>query len=129
MVETSDNEKLPGTDTEVGIDLGLASFAVLSDGKVIESQKFLRKAERRLRKANKALSRKEKGSKNRTKARLVLAKAHAHVKDARRDFHHKASTTIIRENTMPLACRARGGIRRRLVRERSRQNTSCKIGT
>jgi len=98
VVETSDNEKLPGTDTEVGIDLGLASFAVLSDGKVIESQKFLRKAERRLRKANKALSRKEKGSKNRTKARLVLAKAHAHVKDARRDFHHKASTTIIREN-------------------------------
>jgi len=107
VVETSDNEKLPGTDTEVGIDLGLASFAVLSDGKVIESQKFLRKAERRLRKANKALSRKEKGSKNRTKARLVLAKAHAHVKDARSDFHHKASTTIIRENTMPLACRAR----------------------
>jgi len=93
-----DAAPLPETDTEVGIDLGLAAFAVLSDGRVIENPRFLRRAERRLRKAQKAFSRKEQGSKNREKARLKLARAHARVADARRDFHHQLSTKLIREN-------------------------------
>jgi len=76
----------------------LAAYAVLSDGRVIENPRFLRRAERRLRKAQKAFSRKEQGSKNREKARLKLARAHARVADARRDFHHQLSTKLIREN-------------------------------
>ncbi|MFE3542522.1 RNA-guided endonuclease InsQ/TnpB family protein [Nocardia sp. NPDC059177] len=91
-------ESLPGIDAEVGIDLGLATFAVCSDGKVITSPKFFRRAERRLRKAQQGLSRKDKGSKNRAKARLRVAKVHAKVADARRDFAHKQSTALIREN-------------------------------
>ncbi len=91
-----DAAPLPETDTEVGIDLGLAAFAVLSDGQVIASPRFLRRAERRLKKAQRALSRKEQGSRNREKARVRLAKAHARVADARRDFHHQLSTRIIR---------------------------------
>jgi putative transposase len=91
-------ESLPPVDSEVGIDLGLSTFAVLSDGKTIASPRFLRQAERKLRKAQQALSRKEKGSANRVKARLKVAKAHAKVADTRRDWAHKHSTMIIREN-------------------------------
>src|SRR5690606_14086922 len=91
-------EPLPETDTEVGIDLGLTHFAVLSDGHKVTAPKYLRQAERRLKKAQRALARKQKGSKNREKARLRLARAHARVTDKRRDFHHQLSTRIIREN-------------------------------
>ena len=97
VVETAD-EPLPVADTEIGIDLGLVHFAVLSDGRKIDNPRFLRRAEKKLRKAQKALSRKAKGSKNREKARLKVARAHARVADARRDWAHKLSTGIIREN-------------------------------
>lgn len=93
-----DQEPLPELKTEVGIDLGLTTFAVLSNGKTIENPRFLRRAERKLRKAQQALSRKEKGSKNRAKARVTVARAHARVADTRRDWAHKNSTAIIREN-------------------------------
>ena len=84
VVETND-EALPPIADEVGIDLGLSSFAVLSDGRVIGAPKFLRRAERKLRKAQQDLSRKQKGSSNRAKARLRVAKVHARVADSRRD--------------------------------------------
>lgn len=93
-----DPDPLPPTGSEVGIDLGLTTFAVLSNGKTITSPKFLRQAERKLRQAQQALSRKQKGSNNRAKARIRVAKAHAKVADARKDWAHKNSTTIIREN-------------------------------
>ncbi|MQY22915.1 RNA-guided endonuclease InsQ/TnpB family protein [Nocardia macrotermitis] len=93
-----DDDPLPPSESEVGIDLGLSTFAVLSDRKTIASPRFLRQAERRLRKAQKALSRKEKGSNNRAKARLKVAKAHAKVADTRKDWAHKHSTAIVREN-------------------------------
>jgi putative transposase len=83
---------------ETGIDLGLTHFAVLSDGKKVESPKFLRRAERKLKRLQQNLSRKQKGSNNREKAVLKVAKAHAHVANSRRDFHHKLSTRIIAEN-------------------------------
>ncbi|MEU2798193.1 RNA-guided endonuclease TnpB family protein [Streptomyces sp. NPDC007117] len=98
VVETGPEELLPETTPEIGIDLGLGHFAVLSDGRKIDSPRFLRRAEKRLKKAQRALSRKEKGSSNRNKARLKLARAHAKVTDARREFHHQLSTKLIREN-------------------------------
>lgn len=91
-------EPLPETTGEVGIDLGLSHFAVLSDGRKIDNPRFIRRAERRLRKAQKALSRKQKGSVNRAKARARVAKLHAKLADARRDWAHKFSTQIIHEN-------------------------------
>ncbi|WP_289008973.1 RNA-guided endonuclease TnpB family protein [uncultured Thermomonospora sp.] len=93
-----DAEPLPEATGEVGIDLGLTHFAVLSDGRKIANPRFLRRAERRLKKAQQALSRKAKGSNNRKKAIVKVARAHARVADARRDFAHKLSTTLIREN-------------------------------
>ncbi|MDF5754202.1 transposase [Spongiactinospora sp. TRM90649] len=97
VVETA-SEPLPETATEVGIDLGLTHFAVLSDGRKIDNPRFLRRAERRLKKAQQTLSRKVKGSANRRKAVVKVARAHATVTDARRDFAHKLSTRIIRDN-------------------------------
>ncbi|WP_405087714.1 RNA-guided endonuclease InsQ/TnpB family protein [Microbispora sp. NBC_01389] len=97
VVETGD-EPRPEASSEVGIDLGLTHFAVTSDGRKVDNPRFLRKAERRLRKAQKALSRKEKGSVNRQKARVMVAKAHAKVAGTRRDWTHKLSTQIIRDN-------------------------------
>jgi len=94
----ADFGRFPARDAEVGIDLGLTSFAVLSDGTVIQSPKFLRPAERKLRRLQKSLSRKDKASSNREKARVKVAHAHAKVADRRRDFHHKTSSAIIRDN-------------------------------
>ena len=92
----------PGTLPEgapaVGIDLGLRHFAVLSDGRKIAAPQFLRRAERNLKRRQRDLSRKHKGSGNRDKARVKVARAHARVADARRDFHHQLSTRLIREN-------------------------------
>ncbi|MFE1317260.1 RNA-guided endonuclease InsQ/TnpB family protein [Kitasatospora phosalacinea] len=91
-------EPLPEADREVGIDLGLSSFAVLSDGSVIDNPRFLRKAEKRLKAAQRELARKAKGSRNRAKARSKVARAHAKVADTRRDWLHKLTTGIVREN-------------------------------
>ncbi|MFE5406799.1 RNA-guided endonuclease InsQ/TnpB family protein [Streptomyces sp. NPDC056580] len=98
VVETGPEEILPEATPEVGVDLGLGHFAVLSDGRKIDSPRFLRRAEKRLKKAQRDLSRKEKGSQNRDRARIRVARAHARVADARREFHHRLSTKLIREN-------------------------------
>ncbi|MFJ7154750.1 RNA-guided endonuclease InsQ/TnpB family protein [Streptomyces sp. NPDC101118] len=93
-----DPQELPPVDAEVGIDLGLTHYAVLSDGHVIDNPRFLRRAERRLRKAQQTLSRKAKGSKNRAKARIKVARAHARVADARRDWCHQTASRLLRDN-------------------------------
>jgi putative transposase len=97
VVETEPGS-LPATGPVLGIDLGLTHFAVLSDGRKIASPQFLRRAEKVLRRRQQDLSRKQQGSKNRTKARLKVAYAHARVADARREFHHQLSTALIRDN-------------------------------
>jgi putative transposase len=89
---------LPETGPVIGIDLGLTHFAVLSDGRKIAAPRFLRRAEKLLKRRQRELSRKAKGSKNQEKARLKVARVHARVADARRDFHHQVSTTLIRDN-------------------------------
>ncbi|MFB7607017.1 RNA-guided endonuclease InsQ/TnpB family protein [Streptomyces gardneri] len=97
VVET-DPALLPEVEPVVGIDLGLGHFAVLSDGTKIDAPRFLRRAEKKLKKAQRDLSRKAKGSNNRDKARVKVARAHVRVADARREFHHQLSTKVIREN-------------------------------
>ena len=98
VVDTGDTAPLAPVETEVGIDLGLTSFAVCSNGRVIDNPRYLRKAEARLKRTRRALARKQRGSANRGKARAKVAKAHARVADARKDFLHKLSTDLIREN-------------------------------
>ncbi len=97
VVETRD-QPLPPAEPVTGIDLGLAHFAILSDGTKIASPRFLRRADRKLRRAQRNLSRKQDGSRNRDKARIKVARAHARAADARREFHHQLSTALIRDN-------------------------------
>ena len=98
FVVGTDLRTLPETEPVVGIDLGLTHFAGLSDGRKINSPRFLRRAENKLRRTQRELSRKHQGSRNGDKARIRAARAHARVADARRDFHHQLSTALIREN-------------------------------
>lgn len=100
VVEIEEGHGVPAAaeDFETGIDLGLASFAVMRGGKVIDNPKFLRRAERRLKKAQRELSRKQKGSNSQAKARVKVARVHARVADQRRDFIEQLSTRIVRKN-------------------------------
>jgi putative transposase len=97
VVQVTD-EALPPVESEVGIDLGLTHFAVLSDGTKVAAPKFLRRAARKLKRLQQALSRKQRGSQNRKKAVVKVARAHARVADTRRDWQHKLSTNVVREN-------------------------------
>ncbi|GGP04950.1 transposase [Nonomuraea glycinis] len=99
VVDVPDDGKiLPRCDAETGVDLGLTHYAVTSNGEKIANPKWLRRRERTLKKLQRALARKKKGSANRTKARIKVARQHAKVSDARRDFLHQTSTKIVREN-------------------------------
>ncbi|WP_335870887.1 RNA-guided endonuclease TnpB family protein, partial [Bacillus sp. 2205SS5-2] len=93
------NEQLyPKLDTMVGIDVGLKDFTLLSIGTKYENPKWLRKAEKRLAFLQRSLSRKKKGSSNRTKVRLQVAKLHEKITNQRNDFLHKVSNEITNEN-------------------------------
>ena len=88
----------PESDKQVGIDIGLTDVVVLSTGQKFGNPQFFRQDEKRLAKAQRKLSKKQKGSKNREKARIKVARIHAKIKDRRLDFLHKLSTRIIDEN-------------------------------
>jgi putative transposase len=83
---------------KVGIDLGLTHFAILSTGEKVASPNTFRKNEARLARLQRRLAKKQKGSTNRRKARLKIARLHARIADSRRDFLHKLSTRLINEN-------------------------------
>jgi len=82
-------------DRVVGLDLGIKAFYHDSDGITIDAPKYYRQAERRLAKAQRKLLRKQKGSRNRHKARLKVAKLHAKTKLQRHDFLHKLTRSLV----------------------------------
>jgi putative transposase len=83
---------------EIGIDLGLTHFAILSSGEKIAAPKVFRQNEAKLARLSRRLAKKQKGSANRRKARLKVARMHARITDCRRDFLHKLSSRLIHEN-------------------------------
>ena len=82
----------------LGIDVGLTDLAVTSDGSKFANPKHVLKAQKNLAKKQQHLSRKAKGSNTRNKARLLVAKAHERVANARQDYLHKLSTRLVNEN-------------------------------
>ena len=84
-------------NNEIGIDLGIKEFAITSDGEMIENPRYLRKSEKKLRKLQKDLSRCKKGSKNREKCRVKVAKQYEKITNQRKDFLHKTSTNYRRK--------------------------------
>ena len=79
----------------IGIDMGLKSFLVKSDGTEVPIPQYYRKAQKRLKKIQKAVSRTKKGSNNRKKAVLKLGKAHKKVADTRKYFHFKTAKELL----------------------------------
>lgn len=81
----------------VGIDLGIKDFAITSDGQKFQNHKHLAKSEKKIKRLQRQLSRKPKGSANREKARIRLARAQERVANQRSDTLHKLSTALIRD--------------------------------
>ena len=82
--------------THVGVDVGLKSLAVFSTGETIANPRWYRTQSRKLRRAQQALNRTVKGSHNRGKARVVVARLHQKIRNQRSDFLHKLSTDLVR---------------------------------
>lgn len=93
-----DIEPLPASPNKVGLDMGITSLVTLNTGEKVTNPKGLKAKCRKLRKAQKVLSRKQKGSNNRYKARLRVARVHAEIADARKEMLHKLTTRLVREN-------------------------------
>ena len=92
-----DIEPLPATGAAVGIDMGLKSFAITSDGVEYPNHRYLCKSERKLARFQRRLSRKTKGSKRREKARIAVARMHEKIANQRIDMLHKLSTDLVRQ--------------------------------
>ena len=96
IVQVKDElEPLPRSGKTIGIDVGIRHFLTDSDGRQIENPKFYERTLNRIRILHRNLSRKQKGSKNREKARIKLAKAYEKLVDQRNDFLHKLSRFYI----------------------------------
>jgi putative transposase len=91
-----DPQPEPSQAPAVGIDLGLKSFMVTSEGESVTPPKFYRKAQKALRKAQRALARSKQGSKRRKKAVMRVARQHQRVARKRRDWQHKLALSLIR---------------------------------
>ena len=88
-------EPLPKTDSSIGIDLGISTFATLSNGDKINAPKPLKNNLKKLAKFQRKFAKTEKGSKRRERRRLRIAKLHAKIRDIRTDFLHKLSTDLV----------------------------------
>ena len=98
FVEVNEVDAAPKPISEnkaVGIDLGIKTFAVLSDGTEIQNHKYLKRSIKKVKRLQRSLSKKAKGSKNREKARLRLARAHERVCNQRNDFLHQITHRLV----------------------------------
>lgn len=91
-------QPLPKTENAVGLDLGIKEFCITSDGEKIPNPKYFKKSLDKLAKLQRELSRKTKGSSNRNKARVKVARLQEHIVNQRKDFLQKLSTKIVRGN-------------------------------
>ncbi|MBG1270043.1 IS200/IS605 family element transposase accessory protein TnpB [Nostoc sp. WHI] len=93
-------EKYPQVIQNIGLDLGLKSYLTTSNGETVDNPKYYRTQKRKLRLCHKKLSRSVKGSSNRVKAKIKLARTYERITNLRDDFLHKLSTRIIKENSI-----------------------------
>lgn len=94
-VEMDPEPPFEPTGQSVGVDVGLKSLITLSNGEQVKPPKFLRQSEKKLAKAQRELSRKKKGSSNRNKQRIEVARIHRKIRNQRKDFTHKLSRTLV----------------------------------
>ncbi|MEG3980890.1 transposase [Microcoleus sp. D3_18a_C4] len=96
VVEIQPN-RVDAKNQSIGIDLGIKTFAVMSDGTSAQSPSY-KKLDRKIRKLQRKLARQPKDSKRRNKTRIQIAKLHNQIADTRKDFLHKLSTKVVSEN-------------------------------
>ena len=99
-IDTDTPRPLPGTGRAIGVDLGAKDFAVTSDGERMPNPRHLERKARSLARYQRRMARCQKGSANRRKAAAKVACAHRKVREARRDFLHRASTRLVLENDL-----------------------------
>ena len=98
LLVEEDIQPLPVVNKMVGLDLGIKSMVITSDGHTYGNPQFFHKDEKKLATLQRRHAKKKKGSKNRDKARVKVARCHKKIADRRRDYQHKLSTHLIREN-------------------------------
>lgn len=94
LYDVPDAKLITNIESSVGIDVGLKEFAVTSDSEIINNPKFYRKSEKKLTKAQRSHSRKQKGSNNKEKSRIQLAKVHRDIKWKRQNFIKQITSSI-----------------------------------
>ena len=99
-IDASAPAPMPGTGQAVGVDLGITSFAVISDGQRIANPRHLERRARNLARYQRRLGRCQHGSANRARAKAKVARAHRKVRNARQDFLHRTTTQLIRDNDL-----------------------------
>lgn len=97
-------DKKISTSNSLGFDFGLKHFLTLSDGRTIDSPEFFKHTLGKLAKEQRKLSKKQKGSKNKEKQRIKVARVHQKISDQRNDFLHKLSTSIVKESQFDCFC-------------------------
>jgi putative transposase len=97
-VEADDPAPLPNTSRVVGLDLGITHFATTAEGERVPNPRHLERKARNLARYQRRMARCRRGSKNRAKAKVKVARAHRKVRDARRDFLHRTATKIVRDH-------------------------------
>jgi putative transposase len=100
LVEDHTIQPLPPAEGCIGVDLGLNSLLITSDGEKITNPRHFDRQRKRLAKAQKRLAKKVKGSRNRWKARIRMARVMARITDSRRDALHKLTTRLVKENQL-----------------------------
>lgn len=93
-----DTQPIEKTGSIIGIDLGIKDFLIDSNGNKFENNRYYVKSQNKLAKLQRQLSRKPRGSKNRNKARIRLARLSEHIANQRNDFQHKLSKQLVEEN-------------------------------
>lgn len=97
-------DKVISKENSLGIDFGLKHFLNFSNGEKIDSPEYFKKALDKLKLEQRKLSKKQKGSKNKEKQRLTVAKVYQHIADQRQDFLHKLTTGLVKESQFDVFC-------------------------
>src|SRR5271165_3741141 len=98
LCEIDDAKPLPKTDKQIGIDLGLTNLLTTSDNEIIANPRNRKRLQKKLAYKQKQLSKKQKGSNNRNKSRIEVAKIHEQIANSRLDYLHKISNRLVSEN-------------------------------
>lgn len=110
IVHRNEDFKKPISDDRIseenslGFDFGLKHFLTLSDGRIVDNPEYFKKALDKLKQEQRKLSKKQKGSKNKEKQRIKVAKVHQKISNQRNDFLHKLSTELVKENQFDCFC-------------------------